>query len=76
MGSSGEMVRMNYKSVAKEIYQASQQEPSTSAATRYRKQAISGYEQEDRVMLRAYVDNLLKHRTGTQGNFGSEFYGK
>ena len=51
---------MNYKAVAKEIYQASKQEPSTSAATRYRKQAISGYEQEDRYYLRCYLDNLCR----------------
>ena len=54
------MVRMNHKSVAKEIYAASQQEKNTSAATRYRKQAISGYEQEDRYFIKTYVENICR----------------
>ena len=49
---------MKHKSVAKEIYAASQQEPSTSAATRYRKQAISCFPQEDRVTIAAYMQNI------------------
>ena len=51
---------MNHKAIATEIYQASKQEKNTSAATRYRKQAISCYPQEDRYMIKSYVENICR----------------
>ena len=67
---------MNHKQIAIEIYDESRKLPTCSEATRYRKQAISCFPQEDRVMIKAHMDNLSGQRCGTKGNFGSEFYGK
>ena len=51
---------MNHKAIASEIYQASKGCDTASEASRYRKQAISGYPQEDRYMIKSYVENICR----------------
>ena len=61
---------MNHKVIAAEIYAESQGQKSTSAATRFRTQALTAYKQEDRVMIRAYMDNIARanHVSGRSPN--------
>ena len=71
---------MNHKQIAKEIYDESKNAPSTSSATRYRLRALSVYSQEDRVMIRAYMDNIARanHVSGRSPNqtFNDKLGGK
>ena len=68
---------MNHKAIASEIYQASKGCDTASEASRYRKQAISGYPQEDRYYIIAYMDQIkAKNYADSRGKYGSELYGK